>query len=450
MKLANVDAEIQSIISVLQSEDEKVRHEILSRLTLKHFGLEESKNAYSLLCKSITDNGSIPTIDMFTKLPGLSESALNLIKNPNVRAIHNTNDVDHLVSILDYHKKGRAAYDLSLKVSTTLSTDSPEMEDVIRNIESTLFEMNEGIDKSEIYHIGQGHNSDHIADAILNQDRRFNIVRSTYENFDSVAGGWGGTDLVGLAAPPKSGKSILALNILIRMYIMNNTDVLYIPLEMDEIESTQRLLSCISGVPYDKIRLQTYSEFEKQNIVKCWQAFQDHGTQNGCRFTIWPPSTLTVSEFKMMVKPFKYKVSCIDYINLMELEGGDRGIQDVQKLNTLGRLLKQATKELGQLIVCPTQLNDDGQIKYGRSLKEHANNVWYWTYDEESALTKQVRINQMVSRSWAPFSFLLEADFTTCNFKDSKMKLSDFESATSVGDNSSKFKKRKNHKDLNK
>lgn len=211
--------------------------------------------------------------------------------------------------------------------------------------------------------------------------------------------------------------SILTLNMTVNMYQLNNVDVIYIPLEMNKQETAERLISLISGVEHKKIRTKDMSSTEVNVMQKAWRTFKAHGLKNNCRFTVWPASHITVPQLRLKLKPFKYKVIVIDYINLLDHPQADK-LQEWQKLNELARELKLLTKDLNALIIAPTQMNEDGTLRYARGLAEHANTVWTWTYGEEEQQTHIITIDQPAVRSWAPFKFQLREDFSRMVISD--------------------------------
>lgn len=448
MKQVDADAEMQALLTSLQAED-SIRYEMISSLQSIDFGVAPFRKAYSIICELAATSHSLPNTDVFLRLPNLPEEVVNFLGRPHISPLRSIEDVKHLVKILVYYRNVRTCHSFIAEITNKFVGDSPpDMDSVKSDMEKTLFKLQEGEDRAPIYHMGKGHNSDDIFNRLMLKDAG-DIIPSTFNNFDKIAGGWGRTNFVSFAAPAKGGKSILTQNVCIRQYMMLCQDVLMIPLEMDEIESIERVMSCLTGINNEKFRLGKLTEYEVQVANAAWKAFKEHGEKNGCRFTIWPSTSLNINEFISITKPMRYNVAAIDYINLMDVPGSER-MPEYQKISILGKELKKAAKMLKCLVIAPTQLNDDETLRYSKALREHCNNVWTWVMDEEARLTKTIRVNQMVSRSWAPFSFLLEIDMDTSIIKDSKLSISDFDNRD-VGDkdNSHKFKKRKGSSRMN-
>tara|TARA_Y100000816_G_C26016954_1_gene531902 strand:- start:723 stop:1130 length:408 start_codon:yes stop_codon:yes gene_type:complete len=111
-----------------------------------------------------------------------------------------------------------------------------------------------------------------------------------------------------------------------------------------------------------------------------------------------------------------YDVVIIDYLNL--LIDPTNNPQEWLRLGNFARDLKLVTKEIDSLIIAPTQMNMDGEIRYSKAIKEHANTVWTWVYGEEEQGTHTLTINQPAVRGWSPFKFQLKEDFARMEVRD--------------------------------
>jgi replicative DNA helicase len=292
----------------------------------------------------------------------------------------------------------------------------PDMKEIIATIEKTLADLNQGASEQKITSIGKNHDAEYLIEELLNGELP-RLIPSTFVNFDIKVGGFGFTDFVILASHAKGGKSMIALNMLIRMYLQQNLDVCIVSMEMKDVEIRDRLISCLTNIDHSKIRTKTLNKLEREKCALEWKKFREHGEKNNCRFTIWDTVPgMTTSEIKLQLKNRGYSVICIDYINLME--AAERGLPDWQRLSVIARELKQATKELGALIIAPTQMNDDGDVRYSKALKEHANTIWRWWFKEEQRNTHLIKIDQLVVRGWEAFSFMLRENFGCSQIED--------------------------------
>jgi len=420
VKIIKTKSEIRAVLSCLQGP-KKVKTELLGKLHRDHFGYLPMAKAYSvieqMMIRSATD---LPSMETFLDAPELEQDTADILKSPTVSPVQTVDDAKRLLDILEYYRVIRRFYAFSsesiseMEVATKLN-----VEKIMNDMEMCLSDMRTDAEEERMYHVGKGtedEDVDEFVKEIFSNDP-VRLLPSTFGNFDRYTGGFGFTDLFIPASHKKGGKSILTLNMTSNMYELNNVNVIYIPLEMNKQETAERLISKLSGVEHNKIRTKTTSSLEQKALFKSWRRFKAHGITNGCRFTVWPISHISVSRLRLQLKPFKYNVVVIDYINLLDHPNADK-MKDWEKLNDLARELKLLTKDLGALIIAPTQMNEDGTLRYARGLAEHANTVWTWSYGEEEKGTHIITIDQPAVRGWAPFKFQLLEDFSRMMISD--------------------------------
>lgn len=414
MHILRPKAELRAVISCLQSPDE-VKVELIGKLGSDHFGHAPMRAAYrvveSLLVKSPLD---LPSMETFLESPTLNQETADILKSATVSPILRVDDAKRLFETLDHYRQIRRFYKFSSEsIALLKQEESVDVAALMSDMEVCLSDMRSEVGEEKLYHVGKNtkpEEADDLMKEVFSSDP-VRLLPSTFGNFDKRTGGFGATDLFIPASHKKGGKSILTLNITSNMYRLNNVDVIYIPLEMSKEETAQRLMSHLSGVEHDKVRRKTSGGLEIQAMQKAWRQFKKHGIQENCRFTIWPASHLSISQLRIKLKPFKYSVIVIDYINLLYHPQQDK-LQEWQKLNDLARELKLLTKDLNALIIAPTQMNDDGSLRYARGLAEHANTVWTWKHGEEEKNTHIITIDQPAVRGWEPFKFYLLEDFS--------------------------------------
>ena len=69
-------------------------------------------------------------------------------------------------------------------------------------------------------------------------------------------------------------------------------------------------------------------------------------------------------------------------------------------------------------MICLAQLKDDGDIKYSRGIKEHADFCWFWKYGQKEEETHVVEIKQEKHRNAPGYKFLLKENFKNMRFED--------------------------------
>lgn len=418
MKILRPKAEIKAIVSVLEGPDE-IKIEILNALSDAHFGYRPMHVAYAVVSDMLHSSAmDLPEMETFLQHPDLEQETVDILTSPDVSPITKTDDAKRLCEILEYYRQIRTAHKylrdqaLALKTAKRVSVDS-----LIQDMEATLLDIRSDVHEEKMYHAGRGaeETADDMVEEVFSAEMP-RLIPSTFSNFDSKTGGFGANDLVILASHMKGGKSITALNIGVEQYLQHNLDVIYIPLEMSKQETVQRLISKISTVEHTKIRQKSWNGMELKQARKSWSRFKKHGIKNSCRFTVWPIASLTIPQLKMRLRPMGYDVIIIDYINL--LIDTTNNPQEWLRLSNHARDLKLLTKELDSLIIAPTQMNMDGEIRYSKAIKEHANTVWTWVYGEEEVGTHIITVKQPAVRGWHPFPFQLREDFERMSITD--------------------------------
>lgn len=417
MKILNAESEIKAILSLLSCNSD-IQSTFISKLSKEHFAFDQMHLCFELLAKAAAVD-TLPSLDIFLQNPQLSQESKDILQNPSTGHVGDLDDAEELIKVLEYWRKVRGCYQLALTLTGKLKADSPpDMGEMVGDIEKALGSLRTVDDAKKTWHMGMGHNSDELIENMLSEEKP-KLIGSTFNNFDSKTGGFGTQDLVILASHAKGGKSIVALNMLINMYLQQNLNVIMFSLEMRAWEVQERVMSCLTGIEHSCFRQKQLAPYERQRAREAWDNFRAHGENNNCRFTLKDTTSLSVPEFKLEVKNRGYQVACIDYINLMSITGQKTQPPDWERISILGKELKQATKECDLLIMAPTQMNDDGGLRYSKALLEHANTVWRWhSNDEQSRLTHQIKVIQQVVRGWAPFPFMVREDFERCQVFD--------------------------------
>lgn len=412
MNLFSKKAEHRAIVSVLQGSH-NVKAELMGKVHADHFGYRPMAVAWraieSLVVKSSTD---LPTMSTFLLEPGLEQETVDLLKSSDLSPLTKVDDAKRLIDILENYRVTRRFAKFSDESISMLEGESKmDIAQVMNDMENCLTDMRSTPDDEKMYHVGHGaENEDAIIEDLWSTEQT-QLIPSCFSNFDKNAGGFGVNELFIPASHYKGGKSIITLNITTNMYMLNDVNVVYIPLEMSKNETMERLLSRISGVEHKKIRERSMSGPDRKAAREAWNGFKKHGKRSKCRFTVWPISHITVARLAMMLKPFEYNVVIIDYINLLDHPNA-KGMADWQKLNDIAREVKLMSKDLNALVIAPTQMNEDGSLRYSRGLSEHANTVWTWTYKAEEQATNIITIDQPATRGYAPFKFRLKEDFS--------------------------------------
>jgi replicative DNA helicase len=181
-------------------------------------------------------------------------------------------------------------------------------------------------------------------------------VPSGLFDLDDITGGFQGSQLVILAARPSMGKTALALNICEHVALEHQIGVLFISLEMAQLEIAERFLCSRSRVSGDKLRKgtgigqreirilsQSYEELKSAPVF-----IDDSPTRNMMQITA------NARRHKL-----RHKVGLIvvDYIQLIEPETNDSRESRQEQIAKISRRLKALARELSVPVVALSQLN---------------------------------------------------------------------------------------------
>ncbi len=446
-RLLDGNLELQAILSCLQSP-ESIKSIFISKLTRSHFAFDLLVTCFDILSDLAKGAQGIPSLETFCQRPELNELTVEILRRRSLEAedapldiITNESDANHVCSLLDSFYKLRRSRELvrgtAAKLADEKATNAEAVEQITASIETALFDLRSNPDEAKLYHYGQGYNAGDLIRKLLDPAQHVKLYPSCFNNFDVMAGGFGRTDLVILGSHAKGGKSIVALNILINQYMVEKMNVCYISLEMDEYEVRDRLVSRLSGVEYSLIRQSTYSPADAKRIQIAIDKFVAHGEKHNIKFDVLTPSTMSVSEFRLKFKNRGYHAFCIDYLNLMSITEKNR--PDWERLSIICRELKQTTKAMDCLIISPTQMNEDGDVRYSKSMREHANIIWSWRIGEEERTNKMFKVNQLVTRSGPPDPFMLSMSFETMTVSDGPAQVPEPEKKFDKGDRKGKM-----------
>ncbi len=197
---------------------------------------------------------------------------------------------------------------------------------------------------------------------------------------------WGGLhdgELVILAARPSIGKTALALSIACSMAEQGKS-VLFASLEMTKQQVGLRLLSRMSGIPCDRLRMgyalnrkeRNQLEVAKQNL-KTWP------------IRVWCSSAVLVSEIAAKARLQATKMGLdaifIDYLGQGKIKPSTRYSSANDTITEIVGDIATFTKQINKPVVCLTQLNRGAEgvepglqhLRDSGSLEQDADAVWF-------------------------------------------------------------------------
>lgn len=301
-------------------------------------------------------------------------------------------------------------------------TGSPNPEDeraqIIKNLEQELAKSNDNLFGENFIQIGAEYNqtAEDVYRDILSGKTAENTIKTGYEEFDNVSGGFERTNLVVISATSGGGKSTLVLNLLIRQYLMGYT-VALVSFEMSYPEIMNRILSILSEVEMSKIKTNRMLPEEKLRVDAAYREFVVAGARNKCTFNILYSTTAKLADIKGWLhrKGIKADILAIDYLNF--LSSSESKDAQWQQLVDITGDCKRLAGQLNCVLYLLAQLDEDYKLKYAKGIKDHANFLWGWVRDEKAKADRLILVKQMKARNAAGFDFTLYERFDICQFR---------------------------------
>jgi replicative DNA helicase len=181
------------------------------------------------------------------------------------------------------------------------------------------------------------------------------VIRTGFIDLDTLLGGLKRSDLVILAARPSMGKSALGMAFARNAAVAQKAKVAVFSLEMSADQLAQRLLASEANVDSTRLRLGEHTEAEERRIMHAM------GVLAGCDIFIDDTAVLSVGEMKGKVMRLQREhgldLIVIDYLQLMQGNGGGRNENRVQEISMISRTLKMIARELNVPVVALAQLS---------------------------------------------------------------------------------------------
>lgn len=415
MKLVNSQLELKAI-KTLCSGKEKISGDLLAGLTVESFYYEPTKESFRQILKAVQSNGSIPDWDAVCSDPAISSKNRRILKAYDGSPIRNTEKAASVKKGLERFRQLRGLAAMGEKIYEIPESEKVDVDELLEELSDDLLKVRSRIDaKSQMFHTGKGNNSTQVIKELL-YGKRKKVVPTGFKAFDDKNGGFLEGSLVVIAANSGGGKSALANQLGINFTTMALEDTCILPFEMTTPQMWARTSGVLTGLDVNSIQQQRLTDSEKHLIKKKYKQFAKTLKKNNTRHTIFSPEEdMTIEEVLFMLKPYNYKVIIVDYIGLLKGADGD---DQVKELGRIARFAKVYAKNTGSIVILLAQLSDEGQVKYARAIKEHANNLWTWHMNDDEAEVSILDIKQQKARNQLRFNFQLQSHNSSMRITD--------------------------------
>lgn len=426
----NLDLELQAIKTILSPSSEWAA-KVYSACKPEFFHHSTTSTIFKRLHKLMktSDSFELPTLDFVLSDSKITDAVRKTVRETlegtesgiPVVAVSSQGDYDILIQGLTSLARARSLYQVTHTAAVEL-IDSPEPTSLIRQVTDRLGQSLFNMENEELLSqisIGKQYNqsAEDSFTRIVNGTFEHAKIKTGFEEFDQRTGGFHRTNLVILGANSGGGKSLMAVNMLIRQYLLGYTTVLA-SYEMTDDEVLIRVLSNISEVDMNRLQNHQLTPQETDRVTAVWREFTLKGYENNNTYHILCPKTeTTVPEIGFRVRNLKPDVLLLDYINLLSSSSGNSDAQ-WQQLGDISREAKLLANKLNCVVILLCQLNDTYELRYSKAIKDHANFVMGWVRTEESQNTRVIEINQLKARNAPLYKWSLVERFDIAQFRD--------------------------------
>ncbi len=247
----------------------------------------------------------------------------------------------------------RELKDLAMSLAQESENEQITSSEILDNIEKKLFFVSTKNAQSDF------RRADEIVDSMLTRIKELKVsgnqsitgIGSGFPQLDKITTGFNKGDLIIIGARPSMGKTTLFLNMAQTM-LNHNNGVAVFSLEMPSEQLMLRMLSSVSSIPLQKLKIGNLSDEEFSSVSEWAEVLAAK------EFFIDDGSNLTISQLRSKLRKLKSRhpniqIAMIDYLQLMRGGNKERHIE----ISEISRGLKILARELQIPIIALSQLN---------------------------------------------------------------------------------------------
>ena len=249
----------------------------------------------------------------------------------------------------------RELISFSSNVTSKAFDETVDVDDLMQEAESKLFEISQGNVKKDVTQINPViKEALHLLEIAANRPEGLSGLETGFTPLDKITSGWQNSDLVIIAARPAMGKTAFVLSMAKNMAVSYKYPVALFSLEMSNVQLVNRLIVNTCEIPGEKIKNGQLLPYEWEQLD-----FKIKELYDAPLFIDDTPS-LSVFELRTkarrLVREHGVRIIIIDYLQLMNASGMNYGSRE-QEVSMISRSLKGLAKELNIPIIALSQLN---------------------------------------------------------------------------------------------
>ena len=263
---------------------------------------------------------------------------------------------------IEYHARiiaqkyvARQLIAFSSNITQQAFDDTTDVDDLMQEAESKLFELSQNNLKKDITQINPViKEALELLNIAANKEEGLSGLQTGFTDLDRMTSGWQNSDLVIIAARPAMGKTAFVLSMAKNMAVNYKYPIAVFSLEMANVQLVNRLIVNTCEIPGEKIKNGRLELHEwKQLDTKITELYDA---------PLYLDDTPSLSVFELrtkarrLVREHGVKMIIIDYLQLMNASGSGHGNRQ-EEVSTISRSLKGLAKELCIPVIALSQLN---------------------------------------------------------------------------------------------
>jgi replicative DNA helicase len=353
----NLEAEQGVIGSILL--DNEVLHDIIPVLKANHFYRDTHQILYRTIRDLYDQAKALDSITLEEELRrrgelervGGVETILEILDS-----VPHSANARYYAQIVREKAIARELIESANEILREGYSNSLSAEDLLASAEQRIFAIAEDQVAGDTIEL-----KDVIADAMARIDMRVAAkhpitgVSTGFLDLDEITGGFQGAQLVILAARPSMGKTAAALNICENVAVEQKTSVLFVSLEMGQLELAERLLCSRSRV--DGHKLKTGKGLSHGDMIQLSRGYEELRAGAPLIIDDTPSRNMLQITANSRRLRLRHKIGMIvvDYIQLIDSEESRDSRQE--QIAKISRRLKTLARELDVPVIALSQLN---------------------------------------------------------------------------------------------
>ncbi|MDE2508278.1 MAG: replicative DNA helicase [Planctomycetota bacterium] len=352
----NLEAELGVLGSILL--DNSVMHDVVTFLTDHDFYRESHQVLFKVIREMYDQGRAVDAIVVSEELSRRGQFEAiggdDLISEV-LNAVPHAANAKYYAQIVRQKSISRALIESANDILRDGYSNNFTAEELLESAERRIFNISEDQSRGETVELSEviTRAMDRI---IARSEERHPVtgVASGFYDLDDITGGFQPEQLIVLAARPSMGKTAFALNCCDHAAVNMKTPVLFVSLEMGDVEIAERLLCARTRV--DGHKLRTGRNLGTKDIADLGKGFTE---LQSSQLFIDDTSTRTMLQITANARRIKLRhqlgMIVVDYIQLIDSEETRDSRQE--QIAKISRRMKTLARELHVPVIALSQLN---------------------------------------------------------------------------------------------